>query len=287
MKIQMARHYSIYATKAKEERLFGRLDMVKEKLKTTIQFDTLDAMMLQILNEHSHCRGVLFYIHGFMADYSSFEENTGQILHQYVFNPLFEHYDLIISLKWNATLDYRKCIDYAYEKGKYFGIDVLQIVSELKSKNPSLKVSFINHSMGNWVFCGLMRQISLAGDKAMNLDDILLFAADIPSDVFENTLSMLPGMSKRIFIFYNHEDRTLKGANLIVPFKRLGIYGPEQTDLKFYLLNCTEIKDNEGISPNLFLHRYYYSSPSVRAGILAILSGQKQIKLGLSTYLLE
>ena len=68
-------------------------------------------------------------------------------------------------------------------------------------------------------------------------------------------------------------------ANKLKSYKRLGLYGPCEESRKLaniIPISTTGLKDNEGLSAQFTLHRYYYASPSVRKLILDILSGKEE-----------
>jgi hypothetical protein len=103
-------------------------------------------------------------------------------------------------------------------------------------------------------------------------------------------LKETPKYINKIYCFYNIDDRTLNMANQLKSYKRLGIFGPCNESRKIsniIPINTTGLKDNEGISPNMTLHRYYYSSPSVRKLISDILNNKPSGILNGSSILLD
>jgi hypothetical protein len=250
---------------------FGKYGSTKKKLSPSIKYNQLDTL-LNAINEHEY-KGVIFYIHGFQADNKQFEEVTSKFLHDEIFSQLDEKYNLIISLKWTSGMDYPNSVPTALSKGSTFLPMANKIIETLQTKNKDLNVSFLNHSMGNRVFEGLMIEQKKQA-ITWKLDKVLMFAPDVESNVFFTTLNHLPDQLNKGYIFYNIDDRTLSIAKMLREHKRLGIVGhddPQNLPSNIIPINTTGLNDNEGLTAKITLHRYFYTSPSIRKKIIELL----------------
>ena len=65
----------------------------------------------------------------------------------------------------------------------------------------------------------------------------------MPTDVFEHTLSHLPSIAKDVHVLFHREDKTLRFANVLIPFPRLGIYGNTQIEVDAPFKTKAETKE--------------------------------------------
>lgn len=272
----MPYHFYIYSKSANNAGSFdlelGQYAASKNKLTITDKYSNFDDLLKAL---QAHCKkGVLFYTHGFQADNKQFEKVTTKFLHDEVFSKITDKYDVILSLKWTSGLEYKNSVQTALNKGAQFMPMVDSILSSLRITNPQLNVSFINHSMGNRVFEGMMVE-QKNQKREWHINNVLMYAADIESNVFFTTLSHLPPQAKKCFVFYNIDDRTLAVAKMLKDHNRLGIVGHERKDElppNVILVNTTGLKDNKGLAASFTLHRYFYTSESIRTQMCEILN---------------
>ncbi len=268
-------HFYIYSKSEKDSITFnyeyGRYGAIKQKLIINQRFEEFE-VFLDSANTSTY-NGVVFYIHGFQADNKQFEEITSKYLHDEIFINLTHKYNLIYSLKWTAPIDYEKSVDIATRKGRAFMHQIDSIIKTLSLKNKEFKVSFICHSMGNRIFEGISKEL-LDNKQNWPIDKLFMFAPDVEANVFETTMKHIPAMSKNIYIFHNIDDRTLAMAKFMRPHPRLGIVGPENKDklpAQVKVFNTTGLKDNKGVGAQFTLHRYFYTSETIRNQMLQLL----------------
>ena len=267
-------HYYIYSKNSNTS--FGKYHSSNDRIIKEKAFNDLNSLLEDIDSSGIKVSGLLFYIHGFMADNTTFEEKTGKILQTEIFDSISSNFNIVVSLKWKADLDYRKSFQIALDKGKQFSQYVEEFYNHFDQNIP---VSMICHSMGNRVFEGLFTTQELSS-KPIKLKHVLMFAPDLESNIFNKNLMNLSLRAEKAIVFYNADDKTLKGANILVPYRRLGIYGIDETEShKVLNISTTGLKDNKGLAPNFSLHRYYYSSPSIRKAIVELLNGKSTIQL--------
>jgi hypothetical protein len=266
---RMTNHYWIYVTHngSKIEFSFGRYGISQDSLTKPLVYKSLEEMIEAILRIQPFYKGVLFYTHGYMADTSYFEEKIGAILQTQVFDKIHSEYDLIISLKWSSHLFYPGAIPLARAKGKLLFQQINKLISELLAKNTHLSLSFMNHSMGNRVFVAMMESY-LKGNYPYRIEQVHMFAPDINEDIFSKELRELPPKCRKIFVYYNQDDKTLMMAKRLDKYPRLGLSGPKnhaELPMNIKQIDASKIYDTEGIVPQLTLHRYFYASPTIRS----------------------
>ena len=219
-------------------------------------------------------QNILFYIHGLWADNKHFVATSTAILQEEIFNATQSPYGLIISLQWEAGISYKKNYLNAQNKGKAFASILENILADLHFDGSNIDVSFLNHSMGNIVFDALTNAL-VESNRHFKFKYALLMAADLPDDIFQSTMKSMPQFFGAIYVYYNLNDKTLQVAHAMSPKARIGIYGPVTRELlpsNIKLRDASDIKDNESFFSSVTFHRYFYTSPTIRAEILSILS---------------
>jgi esterase/lipase superfamily enzyme len=83
---------------------------------------------------------------------------------------------------------------------------------DLATKSGARKINVFAHSMGNWLLVETLRQASINGDPTFSgkLNEIMMAAPDVDSDVFRGTLQRLGGrMPAETTLFISKDDRAL------------------------------------------------------------------------------
>ncbi|MBK9150615.1 MAG: alpha/beta hydrolase [Saprospiraceae bacterium] len=259
-----------YENKALEKMAVEDLSLWKESVKSGIR------------NLPEGKKAVLFHIHGYMADNPYHVKKSSYVLQKEYFDREDSPYGMVISLQWSAPADYKKSRPVAIEKGKAFAALISELHEYCKDNDLEIQFSFICHSMGNrvleGVFSGLQDHIAC---RDIKFGQIFLMAADVENDIFNDRWKYIPDISKEIIIYRNLNDRTLAMANVFVPYKRMGIFGPEDASVcnhqNVILVDVSEMDDDETMAGRLSLHRYYYSSPMVRSKVRMQMSGFKPL----------
>ncbi|MBK9256888.1 MAG: alpha/beta hydrolase [Saprospiraceae bacterium] len=248
----------ISGEKLKKEKFDGSLHEWKKALKAEIERLNPDK------------KGVLVYIHGFMGDNRFFSEESGYVLQKQLFDQENHAYGLVLSLQWEAKLDYPKAKAGALAKGEWFAEVIEEIHKSQSLVFGSPQISFLCHSMGNRVFEGIYQEI-VQNHPEFQINQLFLMAADLESDIFDKNFSDIAARSNEVVIFYNSNDRTLAMANAAIQYRRLGVFGPEskhELPSNIFSVNVSDMNDDETFAGKLSLHRYYYGSPSVRRKLL-------------------
>jgi len=259
---------------------YGNFTMNTDKItKTNIVIDQelwINAVSENIERLKPNKSGIIIYIHGFQGDNKYFVQSSGYTLQKDVFDNDAHPYGMTISLQWKSGLTYNDAVQTALQKGANMAAIVDTIYQIQQKKYPRAPISVICHSMGNRVWQGLYSEwINL--NKALKIDRVLYFAADLECDIFDTAFPELQNHVGHSYVFYSRVDRTLQMANALKVYRRLGIYSTApQTDLlskHITLIDATDIKDEETFAGKLSLHRYYYGSPTMRKEIVRLLNG--------------
>lgn len=87
---------------------------------------------------------------------------------------------------------------------------------DLATKTGARKINVFAHSMGNWLLIETLRQAAINGDPTFSgrLNEIMMAAPDVDTDVFRTTLQRLGGrMPAETTLFISKDDRALAVSN--------------------------------------------------------------------------
>lgn len=223
---------------------------------------------------------IIVYIHGYLAENPWFASLSGYTMHQEIFDDLSHDVSQVLSLQWESGLYTIENRNLAFEKGKFFDKQLTLLNEACLQKGIHLTVSFLVHSMGNRVLEGFTHSWKQNQPDYL-VNQMFLCAPDIPTDVFEHTLSHLPAIAKDVHVLFHKEDKTLRFGNVLIPFPRLGIYGNTQIEVdapfktkavkkdkekkgRVHFLDVTGMTDDDTALGSRFSHhRYFYGSKNV------------------------
>jgi esterase/lipase superfamily enzyme len=217
---------------------------------------------VSVINEINDLRPkkIILYVHGFMGHVSSFYTTTTPILQNEIFSHLGPDV-VVLSINWFISAFYRT----AHEKLPYLIDKLAELLSKLTLQDVDLQV--LGHSMGCLVTHHTLQKNNLHYRSLQ----CIYAAPDIPISLFKNDAAKYIQTNVQCHVLYHLRDRTLIIANIIQPYQRLGLYGADVDHANINNIEIVNLDDNKGITPRIFLHRYYYASPSVRDLILSIL----------------
>ncbi|MBP6396790.1 MAG: alpha/beta hydrolase [Saprospiraceae bacterium] len=271
-------HFYIHLLKDGKSLKYGRYGIGSGSLLPDQLYADFHEFAIHFSAIHNESSQVLIYIHGFMADFEIFEQKAGFILQNQIFNPLFDKYPVVISLKWETSPDYRSSVLTGENTGSAFYEVLYSLLIHQRLAHVNLKWSFLCHSMGNRIFSGIAKADQAKLIK-LKYGTICMMAADVSSSIFEDELDWLPMVAERIIVFVNKKDRTLEIANWLVTYPRLGKTGPVVPHQNVFVIDATPINDHEGIVPKISKHRYYYASASIRSLLCSLLMGKENVSL--------
>jgi esterase/lipase superfamily enzyme len=203
----------------------------------------------------------------------------------------------LIVFSWPATAyELRNLLadfkDYRHDQGEARASDLhfvefLRTLYRFRSSIGERRLTLLAHSMGNYVLgFGVERWFSTAHDAPKLFDDVILAAADEPSDTFGmpngKRLSDLWKLTQRITVYSSREDVLIFASRIVNRDWRLGHDGPpNRADTRFFspaeyvFVDCTENEDYTGASAHApdRSHQYYRQSISVRADVARVLKG--------------
>jgi len=166
-----------------------------------------------------------------------------------------------------------------------FFLNVLdQLRADYQKVNPNGRIFLLAHSMGNYALqAGVQFWFDSRGSDDLMFDEVFLPGADEIYDSFERPnggrLSNLPKLSSRISLYYSRKDVAMYLSQAINLSRRLGFDGPDdkrdQTQYPtamFRIVDCTEVRDFDPLSPPDATHQYYRRSKIVRSDIAAAMA---------------
>lgn len=208
---------------------------------------------------------ILVYIHGYLAENPWFASLSGYTLHKEIFDQSAHDVNLVVSLQWDSGFNYTRNRNLAREKGRQFRSVVVRLNERAKNMGKKPAFSFLLHSMGNIVFEGLVEGIKKE-KELWHTRQVFCCAADLESDVFDGGLRHLPEIAVDIHVLFHAEDKTLRVANVMQKFRRLGIFGREDLNKarNVHSLDTTLIsEDDMAVGSRFSHHRYFYGSKNV------------------------
>lgn len=166
-----------------------------------------------------------------------------------------------------------------------------QLLDLLYALKPQLigtrRLTLLCHSMGNYMLGGGI-EAWFAGRKSAPgqlFDQVVLAAADEQKTTFLGSagkrLSNLKQIARGIAVYFNYNDIMMELSNAVNSFTPLGQEGATgQSSSQLYptsiyqFLDCTNTNDYMGPATFDESHQYYRQSPTVRADIAGVLTGQ-------------
>ncbi len=151
---------------------------------------------------------VLLFVHGYNVNLSEAVYRLAQLSNDYdVDRP-------VISFSWPSAA---KTAGYIYDRDSViFSRDALEDVLRALVSDGH-KVVLVGHSMGSQLIMETLRQMSIAGDKAIlrNLARVILMSPDIDEDVFLVQAERIEPFPENFVLLVSRSDRALGISSLI------------------------------------------------------------------------
>jgi esterase/lipase superfamily enzyme len=164
--------------------------------------------------------------------------------------------------------------------------NVSALVGRLRTPAPGSRVFLLAHSMGNHALQAAMStwQGPPAGAPTPAFDEVLLAAADEVATSLDDTagggLVRLADLATRITVYSSRKDAVLWLSSTINGNARLGHDGPPNKTVtaiypptKFRFMDCSDVSDFPDAVLSENTHQYYRMSPTVRADIATVMTG--------------
>jgi esterase/lipase superfamily enzyme len=236
---------------------------------------------------------ILFFVHGYHTDLNGALQSICDLEKVYVkdSSPIKQ----IVAFTWpamNKYLRYRsdakdaELSGYTLARSYLMLIDFFRAIFGPDPQNPKNEPCYNNihlvaHSMGNRVIESMMVELLSQRDGNITavFKEIILAAADVDWQVFEDprAFNKLTEISERVTVYYNNKDIALFISETTKnSYNRLGKFGfrdYHKIPAHIYSLDCTGIKDEQGLENKTIQHWYYKESPKVVNDIIQVLKG--------------
>lgn len=244
--------------------------------------------------ERRGAREAVVFIHGFNNNFAEGAYRLAQMGHDLDLRGAYVHYS------WPSR---GHPLGYAYDRDSaLFARDGLEdLLHEVRAAGAE-RILLIAHSMGAALTMETLRQIAIAGDRALldRIAGVVLVSPDIDVDVFRAQAARIGTLPQPFYIFTSKKDRALAlSARLTGQRDRLGTIADvaEIAELKVTLLDTTAFSSgvghfNAGNSPGLLailgrlsdVDAAFARDRSGRAGLLpgAVLTVQSATQIVLS-----
>ena len=288
LKIGNAQFLNIYIEKKDTVGIqeFGTLELTEGDIEHMPFADSTSIqLLLAKIGEHinnTNNGNILIYIHGMMAHSKWYQKNVHKKLASDIFLNESNEVDLVISLVWFGTMNYKGNQKSAYGIGKSYFPLVNKIAALSSGLDPDRKIHFMMHSMGSRTFQGLYdAYLQKPSKPAWIAENLIFVASDAPEDAFyENgKFQDFEKFANHVYIYQNAHDFTLGLSREINKQGRIGLDGisrPKEVSENITVINVSKLDDNEN-GMKLTGHRYHFESPTVRRHILGILNSNMDL----------
>lgn len=206
-----------------------------------------------LLGEKRGAREAVVFVHGFNNNFAEGAYRLAQIGHDLDLHGAYVHY------AWSSR---GHPLGYAYDRDSaLFARDGLEDLLHEARAAGAERILLIAHSMGSALAMETLRQIAIAGDRALldRIAGVVLISPDIDVDVFRAQAARIGALPQPFYIFTSKKDRALAlSARLTGQRDRLGTIADvaQIADLRVTLLDTTAFSSgvghfNAGNSPGL------------------------------------
>jgi esterase/lipase superfamily enzyme len=251
-------------------------------------------LFTELFQSMQHVSGdLLFFVHGYHTDLNGALQSICDLEKVYINDKSSIRH--IVTFTWPAMDKYLRYRDdakdaelsgYTLARCYRMLIDFFRAIFGPDPQNPYIaacdnNIHLMAHSMGNRVIENMMIELLSQGDANITaiFKEIILAAADVDWQVFEDprAFNKLSDIGQRITVYYNNKDlalfisETTKNA-----YNRIGKFGfrdYHKIPAHIYSVDCTGVKDEDGLENSLVQHWYYKESPRVTIDITKTLSG--------------
>lgn len=147
-------------------------------------------------------RDVLLYVHGYNETFESAARGAGQLSHALEFN------GRTALFAWPSG---GGLLDYAYDReSALWSRDGFVQSLRAMVNNPTIgRVHIVAHSMGAFLTLEALRELRLETDVASRIGAVVFASPDIDVDAFEQTVSKLGALARRMTVIIDPGDRAL------------------------------------------------------------------------------
>jgi len=237
---------------------------------------------------------LLFFVHGFHTDFTGALQSICRLEERYVdANSPIKH---IVAFTWPAMhriLRYRndardaELSGYTLARCYRMLIDFFRALFVRDHDSPPLdpcgkNIHLLAHSMGNRVIENMLIELNRQkGDNITALfKEVILAASDVDWQIFEDPRAFysLVNICQRVTVYYNTRDLALVVSETTKnAFNRLGKFGfrdRNKIPSHVYSVDCSKVRDQDGLQSELVQHWYYKESATVVNDIIEVLKGR-------------
>ncbi len=147
-------------------------------------------------------RDVLLYVHGFNETFGSAARSAGQLSHSLAFQ------GRTALFTWPSG---GKLFDYAYDReSALWSRDGFVEALRALVANPTVgRIHIVAHSMGAFLTLEGLRELRDSADVSARIGSVVFASPDVDIDAFEQTVSKLGPLSRRMTLIIDPGDRAL------------------------------------------------------------------------------
>ena len=168
---------------------------------------------------------IVIYIHGYNIDFAKSCRQAA------IFQRALGLHDRLILFSWPADGNMLK---YTWDESDLIWSvpHMVQLFEEIAQRTGKAKVDIVAHSLGARGAVQALARIGYRDSATSIVNELVLIAPDIDSDVFRQELPIIQRTANRITIYVSENDKALRLSQEVHGYPRLGMSGEYLTVLK-------------------------------------------------------
>jgi esterase/lipase superfamily enzyme len=203
---------------------------------------------------------IVLYIHGYNID---FEKNCRRTA---IFQRALGLHDRLLLFSWPADGNMFK---YTWDEADlaWSVPHMVQVFEELVKRTGDRKIDIVAHSLGARGAVQALVRMAYREREAHMINELVLIAPDIDTDIFRQELPFLKRISDRITVYVSNNDKALRLSQEVHGYARLG-----QAGENLVVHDGVESIDISAISTRRISgHLYHLFSPEVISDLTRLL----------------
>jgi len=208
----------------------------------------------------SAAKDTFVFIHGYNVSFEDAARRTGQIAFDLDFVGAPIMYSWPSNGKAEAYLKDETNVAWSAPHFQHF-LELLSFHSGAE------RIHIIAHSMGNRAVCEALKTLSLNKPRQLRFSHLLLAAADIDADTFEELSAALQGLSGRVTLYESSRDKAIQASKKI--------HGNPRVGEPLFLVPGMDTIDASTVDTDFLGHSYFSDNWPLLSDIHAILFDDK------------